>query len=85
LAANSRRRDEDAEHGRRQFPELDPALAPLRDQVLFLKHNLNTRAIAGLRADVVTIDAHVNDLLEELDRVIAEADRFIGGLESQAE
>jgi len=27
--------------------KLEPALAPLRDQVLFMKHNLNAKAIAG--------------------------------------
>ncbi len=61
--------------------KLDPALAPLRDQVLFLKHNLNARAIAGLRTEVAAVDARVNDLIRELDRAIAEADRFIAGLE----
>ena len=32
--------------------KLEPALAPLRDQVLFMKHNLNARAIAGLSKSV---------------------------------
>jgi len=59
---------------------LEPALKPLRDQVLFLKHNLNARAIAGLKGEVVQIDAQVNQLVAEIDRAIAEADRFIAGL-----
>lgn len=60
---------------------LDPALKPLRDQVLFLKHNLNARAIAGLKGEVVQMDAQVNQLVAELNRAIAEADRFIADLE----
>jgi predicted nucleic acid-binding Zn-ribbon protein len=66
---------------KRAESRLEPALRPLRDQVLFLKHNLNARAIAGLRGEVAQMDAEVNRLVTELDRAIAEADRFIAGLE----
>jgi chromosome segregation ATPase len=66
---------------KRAESRLDPALQPLRDQVLFLKHNLNARAIAGLRGEVVQLDAQVNELVRELDKAIAEADRFIADLE----
>jgi len=62
--------------------KLEPALQPLRDQVLFLKHNLNAQAIAGIRGEVVRVDAQVTELVAELDRAIAEANRFIAGLES---
>lgn len=62
---------------RRAESRLDPALRPLRDQVLFLKHNLNARAVAGLKAEVAQVDAEVTRLVQELDRAIAEADRFI--------
>jgi chromosome segregation ATPase len=65
---------------RRAESKLDPALRPLRDQVLYLKHNLNARAIAGLQGEVVRVDAQVAALVRELDRAIAEADRFIAGL-----
>lgn len=67
---------------RRAEGRLEPALQPLRDQVLFLKHNLNARAIAGLKGEVVQVDAQVSQLVAELDRAIAEADRFIAGLEA---
>jgi chromosome segregation ATPase len=60
---------------------LEPALQPLRDQVLFLKHNLNARAVAGLKGEVARVDAQVNRLVAELDAAIAEANRFIAELE----
>jgi len=66
---------------RRAESRLEPALQPLRDQVLFLKHNLNARAIAGLKGEVIEVDAQVERLVTELNRAIAEADRFIAGLE----
>jgi ElaB/YqjD/DUF883 family membrane-anchored ribosome-binding protein len=66
---------------KRAESRLEPALVPLRDQVLFLKHNLNARAIAGLKGEVTRVDAQVDRLVAELDRAIAEADRFIAELE----
>jgi predicted protein tyrosine phosphatase len=66
---------------KRAESRLEPALQPLRDQVLFLKHNLNARAIAGLQGEVARVDAQVNQLVVELNAAIAEADRFIADLE----
>lgn len=66
---------------RRAEGKLEPALRPLRDQVLYLKHNLNAQAIAGLKGEVAQVDAQVTQLVAELDRAIAEADRFIRELE----
>lgn len=56
---------------------LDPVLQAMEDQVLFLKHNLNTRAIDSLRQEVVRIDNDVEQLVAALKQSIAEADRFI--------
>jgi ElaB/YqjD/DUF883 family membrane-anchored ribosome-binding protein len=67
---------------KRAESRLEPALRPLRDQVLFLKHNLNARAIGGLKAEVTNVDAQVNQLVVELNKAIAEANRFIAELET---
>jgi chromosome segregation ATPase len=61
--------------------KLEPALQPLRDQVLFLKQNLDARATVDIKGEVSKADARVNQLLAELNRSIAEADRFIKDLE----
>jgi chromosome segregation ATPase len=66
---------------KRAEARLEPALQPLRDQVLFLKHNLNARAVAGLKGEVARVDAQVNQLVAELDAAIVEANRFIADLE----
>jgi hypothetical protein len=60
---------------------LEPALQPLRDQVLFLKQSLDARATVDIKGEVSKADARVNQLLAELNRSIAEADRFIKDLE----
>ena len=63
---------------------IDPVLRPLRDQVLYLKHNLNARALSSLKGELVKVDAQVDQLVKEMNRSIAEADKFIQGLEKDA-
>jgi hypothetical protein len=62
---------------------LDPALTAMHDQVLYLKHNLNARAIASLKGELKTIDANVSTLLANMQRSIDESDRFIAKLKQQ--
>lgn len=57
--------------------KMDPVLVVLRDQVLFLKHNLNARAIASLKTELSVIETSVDELLAEMDAAIREADMFI--------
>jgi hypothetical protein len=68
---------------KRAEARLDPALQPMRDQVLFLKHNLNARAVAGLKGEVAKVDAQVNQLVKELNAAISEANRFIANIEQE--
>ncbi|MBN1270553.1 MAG: DUF2959 domain-containing protein [Kiritimatiellae bacterium] len=63
--------------------KLEPALAPLRDQVLFMKHNLNAKAIAGLSEEVVSVQSNVDKLVRDMEIAIAEADKFISALQAE--
>lgn len=57
--------------------KMDPVLARFKDQVLFLKHNLNAQAIASLQGNVASIQGDVGQLIREMEASIAEADSFI--------
>lgn len=57
--------------------KMDPVLAAFKDQTLFLKHNLNARAIASLESDLAGIQGEVADLIKEMEASIAEANTFI--------
>ena len=57
--------------------KIGPVLSVFRDQVLYLKHNLNARALASLQNESAQIEMDVNRLLQDLSAAIAEADRFI--------
>lgn len=61
--------------------KIEPVLQPLRDQVLYLKHNLNARAVAALRQDFENIRTDVSSLIRDLEEAGAEADRFISSME----
>ncbi|MCB1666876.1 MAG: DUF2959 domain-containing protein [Porticoccaceae bacterium] len=57
-----------------------PVLTTLKDQVLYLKHNLNAQAIASLKGELRSIDADVNRLVAQMQRSIDEANDFINRL-----
>jgi len=62
---------------------IDPVLRPLRDQVLYLKHNLNARALAAMKDELVKVDVQVDRLVRDMNRSIAEADKFIKTMEKE--
>lgn len=67
---------------RKAEAKMKPVLQPLRDNVLFLKHNLNAKAVASLDAELVTVEGNVDSLIRDLERSISEADQFIQQLDS---
>lgn len=62
---------------------LEPVLVPLRDQVLFMKHNLNARAIAGLTSELASVQTNVDSLVRDMEQAIAQADAFIASLQPE--
>jgi histidinol-phosphate/aromatic aminotransferase/cobyric acid decarboxylase-like protein len=62
---------------RRAEDKMQPVLNAFRDQVLFLKHNLNARAIAALEGTVASLEAEVATLISDMEASIEEANRFI--------
>jgi len=56
---------------------MNPVLNAFRDQVLFLKHNLNSRAIAAIQERLVSVETDIDVLIREMEASIAEANIFI--------
>lgn len=63
--------------------KMQPVLDTLRDQTLYLKHNLNARAIASLESEFTTLRRDINVLIGDMETSIAEADRFMAALTDQ--
>ncbi len=66
---------------KRAEAKMEPVLVSFRDQILFLKHNLNARAIASLEQTVASIEDDVERLIADMQASIREADAFIGSIE----
>jgi len=57
--------------------KIGPVLEAFRDQVLFLKHNLNAQALAALQGKLVAVETDIAGLIKEMETSIAEANAFI--------
>lgn len=56
---------------------MQPVLTALKDHVLFIKHNLNSKAISSLKGESLKIEQNINQLIERVNNSIKEADAFI--------
>jgi ElaB/YqjD/DUF883 family membrane-anchored ribosome-binding protein len=65
---------------KRAEAKMDPVLAKFKDQVLFLKHNLNAQAIASLKGELASVEGNINSLIKDLNASIQEADSFIAAM-----
>lgn len=63
---------------------IQPVLTPLRDRVLFLKHNLNARAVGALGKELTAMRGDVDALVAELETAIKDADTFINEMNTDA-
>lgn len=65
---------------KRAEKKIRPVLSAFYDQVLFLKHNLNARAISSLQNEFRSIESDVASLIREMESSIAEANAFINAM-----
>lgn len=59
---------------------MKPVLAQIKDNVLYLKHNLNAAAIGSLKGEATNIQSQIEQLLNRMNASIAESDSFIKSL-----
>lgn len=56
---------------------MEPVLKTFRDNVLFLKHNLNAQAIGALRGEFNTLKADIDKLIGKMNTSIESSNKFI--------
>lgn len=61
---------------------MEPVLNAFRDQVLYLKHNLNAHAIASLKGELNQIESDVARLIREMEVSIDSSRAFIEQMEA---
>jgi predicted nucleic acid-binding Zn-ribbon protein len=57
--------------------KIRPVMAALKDQLLYLKHNLNAQAIAALKGELTSIKSNVNALIKDMEASINRSQSFI--------
>ncbi len=70
---------------RRAADRMEPVLSTFRDQVLFLKHNLNARALASLSTTNRELEADITRLVSDMEASIREAEDFIKAMHANPE
>ena len=60
-----------------------PVLSALKDNSLYLKHNLNAQAIGALQGEYKTIKRDVESLVAEMNKAIAQSQQFIDLLQPE--
>jgi len=68
---------------RRAESKIEPVLNVYQDHVLFLKHNLNAKAIAHLENELSTLNVGVTGLITAMERSIDRANLFMQNFSGQ--
>ncbi len=61
---------------------MEPVLVTFRDNVLFLKHNLNAQAVASLDSTTRALQGDIGRLVADMEKAIKEADAFISAMKT---
>ncbi len=67
---------------RRAESRMQLVLTVFRDQVLYLKHNLNAQAIASLKGELGVIEGDVGRLIKDMEESIRQSQAFLSQLPS---
>ncbi|MET0090515.1 MAG: DUF2959 domain-containing protein [Candidatus Thiodiazotropha sp.] len=70
---------------RRSESSMQPVLNNFRDNVLFLKHNLNAQAIGSLRGEFASLKADITTLIERMNQSIKQSDAFIKDMQAESQ
>lgn len=60
---------------------MDPVLRIFRDNVLYLKHNLNAQAIGSLQDEFAGLEVEIDKLVERMDEAIESSNAFIADMQ----
>ena len=65
---------------RRAEQSMQPVLASLKDNTLYLKHNLNAKAIGALQGEFNSVQKDINRLIADMNNAIAQSEQFVATL-----
>ncbi len=66
---------------RRAEAKMPPILTAMKDNMLYLKHNLNAQAIGAIKGEFNSLQSDISSLITEMNKSIAESNKFIEAME----
>ncbi|WP_375752141.1 DUF2959 domain-containing protein [Vibrio sp. HN007] len=63
--------------------KMTPVLNTLRDNTLYLKHNLNASAIGSLQGEFMSLEKDIGHAIKDMEAAIAESDKFLSKLSAK--
>ncbi|TVL48793.1 DNA repair protein [Shewanella algae] len=67
---------------RRAEGKMPPILTSMKDNMLYLKHNLNAQTIGAIKGEFASLQSDISGLIKEMNKSIDESNRFIAAIES---
>jgi len=61
---------------------MQPVLATFKDNVLFLKHNLNAQAVGSLQSTFGDLQGDIDRLISQMNQSIERSNRFIADMQT---
>lgn len=68
---------------KRAAAKMDPVLATLKDNALYLKHNLNAQAVGAIQGEYANLQQDIEQLINEMNLSIRESEKFLATLENR--
>lgn len=66
----------------RAADKMQPVLDKMQDNVLYLKHNLNAKAIDAIRGEFGNLQNDISALIKDMEAAVSESNRFIEAMKS---
>ncbi|BAJ04086.1 DUF2959 domain-containing protein [Shewanella violacea] len=66
---------------KRAESKMAPVLTAMKDNMLYLKHNLNAQAIGAMKGEFSSLQTDISGLIQEMNKSIAESNKFIAAME----
>ncbi|MDE1312874.1 DUF2959 domain-containing protein [Vibrio aestuarianus] len=68
---------------KRAEQKMTPVLNTLRDNTLYLKHNLNASAIGSMQGEFISLEQDISYAIKQMNTAIAESDKFLTKLNAK--
>lgn len=68
---------------KRAESKMAPVLTAMKDNMLYLKHNLNAQAIGAIKGEFASLQTDISGLIKEMNTSIEESNKFIASIEGK--